>query len=54
MSSTMKGFLFAGTIVVLTVAAVGEGNHIAPFWNEDLIFHFTRVLSVLVLWNPLK
>ena len=52
MSSTMKGFLFAGIIVVLTVAAVGEGNHAAPFWNEDPIFHLTRFLSVLVLWNP--
>lgn len=31
MSSTMKGFLFAGIIAVLTkVAAVGEGNHAAP------------------------
>ena len=49
----MKGFLFAGIIVMLTVAAVGEGNHMAPFWNEDPFFHLTTVFSLLVPWDPL-
>lgn len=45
----MKGFLIAGLITLLTVAAVGERKHVAPFGDEDPLFQLTRAFSLLVL-----